>query len=144
MKILFPSNMLPLKKWYAFKAKLPSGSENEHRIIIIYKHEAVIKYFYVTSQVEKIEKVAITRKYDVESIVKLNPVEWDVLTKESCIQCNKKHLYEINESDFKRAYTNGEFEYLGEIPEKVKAAIIHAICMSISFTENEKKMYTVD
>jgi len=135
----FPSNMVSVKKWHAFKAKLPHGQSNEHRIIIIYKHLTVIKYFYVTSQVEKVIKLA---RDDKASIVKLTTTDWNALTKESCVQCNKHHLYEISEGDFKQIYENGEMEYLGEIPEKVKSAIIYAICMSRLFTEDEKKLYT--
>jgi hypothetical protein len=136
----FPPNMISVKRWYAFKAKLPPGSSNEHRVIIVYKHQTTINYFYVTSQVETVIKLA---RYDTDSIVKLKASDWDALTKDSCIQCNERHLYEINESDFKQIYANGDMKYLGEIPENVKSAIIYAICMSNSFTEAEKIKYTI-
>jgi hypothetical protein len=131
--------MIPVEKWYAFKAKLPQGSTSEHRVIIVHKHMSVIKYFYVTSQVENVIKLA---KYDTESIVKLNADDWDVLTKESCIRCDKRHLYEISEDCFRQSCSNGEIERLGKIPEKIKNSIIYAVCMSKSFTEAEKTAYT--
>jgi hypothetical protein len=131
--------MIPIKKWCAFKAMLPPCSEVAHRVIVVYKQETTMKYFYVTSQVEKIRKIS---KHDIGSVVSLSVSEWDVLTKDSCIQCDEAHLYELSEGDFKNVCESSEFEWIGEIPEKVKRAIIHAICASESFTEADKRAYT--
>jgi hypothetical protein len=139
--MLFPTEIIPIRKWCAYRAKLPPGSNNKHRIIIIYKHLTEIKYFYVTSQVEKVRKKT---RDDISSVVELNSSDWDVLTKDSCIQCNDANVYEINEDEFKHLYKSGEMDYLGEIPEKVKNAIISAICMSCTFTEIEKVVYTTE
>jgi len=98
-----------------------------------------MKYLYVTSKIEQAYRIA---KHDPHSIVTLNPSDWDALTKESCIQCDDSHLKEIRYDDFKIAYASGEYTYIGEIPEKVKNSIISAICMSETFTEDEKKEYT--
>ncbi|MDR2693402.1 MAG: hypothetical protein LBB74_04210 [Chitinispirillales bacterium] len=135
MQIPFPPEMMSVKKWHVFKAKLPPRSDSEHRIIVVYKHLNNVKYFYVTSKIENAYKMA---KYDINSIVRLNVSDWDALTKESCIQCNKRHLYQTDEESFKQACASGEYERLGEVPEKIKNAIIHAIRMSKSFTEAEK------
>jgi hypothetical protein len=139
MQIQFPPNIVSVKRWQAFKAILPPGSKVAHRVIVIYKRESMIDYFYVTSQIEKACKAA---KYDIGSIAKIRVSDWDVLTKESCIQCNNENLYEFNEDDFRNACASGEFERLGDVPEKVKSAIIHAICASESFTEADKVAYT--
>jgi hypothetical protein len=137
--MLFPTEMIPIKKWYAYKANLPPNSDNKHRIIVVYKYLTVIRYFYVTSQVEKVRRKT---RDDITSIAEINASDWGVLTKDSCIQCNDNNVYEINEDEFKQLYENGEMEYLGEVPEKVKNAIIYAVCMSSTFTEIEKTMYT--
>jgi len=139
--MLFPTEMIPIKKWYAYKAKLPIGSDNKHRIIVVYKYLNVIRYFYVTSQVEKVRKKT---RDDIMSIVELDSSDWEVLTKKSCIQCNENNLHEISEDEFKQFYENGEMEYLGEVPEKVRSAITNAICMSSTFTEKEKAIYTTE
>ncbi|GBU22000.1 hypothetical protein R80B4_01902 [Fibrobacteres bacterium R8-0-B4] len=135
-----PYNMIPVKRWYAFKAQLPPRSDKKHHIIIIYKDQTIIKYFYVTSQVEKAKKYA---RNDIGSIVELNKSNWDVLDKDSCIQCNVKHLHDISESEFKQLYESHEMEYFGEIPKNVKKLLISAICASESFTDSEKATYTV-
>jgi hypothetical protein len=137
--MLFPTEMLTIKKWHAYKAKLPTGSNSKHRIIIVYKDLTAFRYLYVTSQVEK---ARIRARDDEGSIVELNTSEWDILTKPSCIQCNDSNLGEFSEDEFKQMYERGEVDYLGEIPEKIKNAIIYAICMSITFTETEKTIYT--
>ncbi|MDR0306101.1 MAG: hypothetical protein LBI42_04595 [Chitinispirillales bacterium] len=141
MRIPFPSDLLSIEKWKAFKGKYPPNSTIDHRIIIIYKNDGIVKYFYVTSKVENARRIA---KYDIGSLVDgLNNNDWNVLTVESCIQCNKKHLYDICENELRRAYENGGIEVLGEVPEKIKSAIIFAVCASESFTDTEKKIYTV-
>ena len=141
MHIPFPPNLLSIEKWRAFKGKYPPGSDVEHRIIIVYKHDGIVKYFYVTS---KVEKARMRAKYDIGSLVdKINSNHWDALTEESCIQCNKNHLYDTCEDDLRQAYKNGEIEVLGAVPEAIKKAIISAVCASKSFTDVEKKIYTI-
>jgi len=93
VKISLPKDLLNIEKWKAFKGKYPPGSAVEHRIIIVYKYEGILKYFYVTSQCEKARKIA---KYDEGSLVdKLNHNDWDALDRESCIQCDSRHLYNL-------------------------------------------------
>jgi len=135
----FPPEMIPVKKWYAFKAKLPPGSGNKHRVIVVYKYMNTVKYLYVTSQIEQARKLA---QHDKGSIVRLMPSDWDALTKESCIQCDKRHLYEISEREFRQVCASEGYEYYGEIPQKIKDSIIYAICMSKTFNEAEKAVYT--
>jgi len=65
------------------------------------------------------------------------------LTKESCIQCGKSYLLELNELEFRKDYKKGKVTRLGRIPEKVIQSIIFAICASKTYDENEKAMYTV-
>jgi len=139
MQIPLPYDIIPIEKWYAFKTKLPPNQDNRHRVVIIHKDLAVLNYFCVTSQVEK---AIIRAKHDTGSIAELKPSDWDVLTKPSCIECNKGHLYKINETDFKQMYKRGEVDYLGKVPETVKNAIIQAVCASETFTEDEKALYT--
>ena len=133
--------MLQIEKWKAFKGKYPPSSDKEHRIIIVYKYENTVRYFYVTSQIEKAKK---QNKYDIGSLVTgINNINWSDLTEESCIQCNKKHICETTEIEIKNAYENGEISVLGEIPESVRREIINAVCASKSFTDIEKRMYTI-
>jgi hypothetical protein len=140
MHIHFPPNFLNIEKWKAFKGRYPPSSDVDHRIIIVYKDDGVIKYFYVTSQVENARKAA---KYDMGSLVDgLDSNDWDVLTKESCIQCNRRYLNKTSESDLRRAYENGDIKVLGDVPEKIRRAIISAVCASNSFSEAEKISYT--
>lgn len=131
--------MVSIKRWHAFKAKLPPGSKEAHRIIAVYKQHDIVHYFYVTSKIETACKLA---RDDINSIVKLNAADWNALTKASCIQCNKGHMFKILEDEFKRLYENEEVECLGEVPENVKKAMIDAITMSKSYTKTERALYT--
>jgi len=130
MKIIFPSDLLDIERWKAFKGKYPPCSSIEHRIIIVYKHDGDLKYFYVTSKVEKARKFAMRDK-------------GSLLDKESCIQCDKNHLHSTNEDDLRKAYEEGGIEVLGEIPEGIRKSIVSAICASRTFSDIEKTMYTV-
>jgi len=141
MKIIFPSNLLNIERWKAFKGKYPPSSNVEHKIIIVYKHDGDLKYFYVTSKVEKARKFAMRDKGSL--VDKLDNRDWNVLDKESCIQCDKNHLHNTSEEDLRKAYEEGGIEVLGEIPEKIKKSIISAVCASITFSDIEKTMYTV-
>jgi len=141
MQISFPPNLLGIEKWKAFKGKYPPGSNVEHRIIIVYKHDGNLKYFYVTSKVETARNLAM---HDKGSLVdKIDGSDWDALDKESCIQCDKKHLRNTSEDELRKAYKEGGIKVLGEIPEKIKKLIISAVCASITFSDIEKTLYTV-
>lgn len=141
MQISLPPDLLSIEKWKAFKGKYPPGSNVEHRIIIVYKHDGILKYFYVTSKVEIARKVA---KYDKGSLVdKINSGDWYALDRESCIQCDKKHLHDTTEDDLRKAYKEGGIQVLGEIPEGIRRLIISAVCASRTFSDIEKKTYTV-
>ena len=123
------------QKWYAFFAPLPNGSETQHRIIII-TDEPEIKYLYITSQVEK---ARIRCKKDISSLVELSPADWKHLKKECCILCGKAYLQSITKEDFKKL----NVRHLGEIPEGMKSKIKYAICYSKTYTDSEKKNYTI-
>jgi len=140
MPIIFPDSLFEIEKWKAFKGSYPLGSDVGHRIIIVCKHGGTLSYLYVTSQVKK---ARILARDDIKSLVQIDSTDWDVLTKESCIQCNKDNLSQISEAEFRKDYVAGKVEVLGEIPEKVKKSIISAICSSKSFTDTEKGKYTV-
>ena len=139
MPIIFPIDKISIESWKAYKGKYPPGSEKEHRIIIICKKENVLKYFYVSSQVDKARARAV---YDKTSFVFMKKNDWDELDRESYVQCTPKHLKEVNEDEFKKSYLSGDVKILGEVPEGIKRAIIHAICSSRFFSEKEKKEYT--
>jgi len=139
MPIPFPPEKVSVKRWYAYRAKLPMGSEVEHRVIVVYICQPILKYFHVTS---KSETKYRNKNYDPRSIVTLNPTDWNDLTKVSYIRCSDSYLKEISYDDFRASYARGEYTYIGEIPEKVKNSIISAICMSDTFTDDEKKEYT--
>jgi len=141
MKIPLPPDLFSIEKWKAFKGKYPPNSDVGHRIIIVYKHEGILKYFYVTSQCDKVRKRA---KYDKGSLVdKLNNSDWDALDRESCIQCDSHHLHDLDENELRKSCTEGKTKVLGEIPKSIKISIISAICASKTFSDIEKKMYTV-
>jgi len=140
MPIIFPDNLFSVGKWKAFKGKYPPGSDIDHRIIIVFKHNSILRYFYVTSQ---IEKSRILAKNDLKSLVCINGNDWNELTKESCVQCSRDNLFELSEAEFRKDYAEGKVKVLGEIPEKVIKSIIFAICSSKTFTDKEKEIYTV-
>jgi len=139
MPIPFPPEKVSIRRWYSYRAKLPIGSEVEHRVIIVYICQPNIRYVYATSKFETACKVA---RYDPASVVTLNPSDWNDLTKKSYIICSDSYLKEMSYDDFRSSYANGEYTYIGEIPEKVKNSIISAICMSDTFTDDEKNEYT--
>jgi hypothetical protein len=140
MHITLPNNLFSVEKWKAFKGRYPPGSDTDHRIIIVFKQDGILKYFYVTSQVEKARKMA---KKDSKSLVCINGNDWGALTTESCIQCGKGYLFELNEAEFRKDYSKGKVKPLGKIPEKIIKSIIFAICSSKTFDDKEKAMYTV-
>jgi len=140
MPIIFPIDMIAVERWKAFKGKYPPGSEKEHRIVIVYKKAGILKYFYVSSQVEKARERA---KYDTASFVFMDKSDWEDLDKESYIHCTPKHLKEVSEVDFMKSYSLGEVRILGEVPDVVRRAIIHAICSSKFFSDKDKAEYTV-
>ncbi len=139
--ILFPDEYFHVEKWKSFKGKYPPKSEVEHIIIIVYKKDNILKYFHVTSKIEKCRRVA---KNDISSLVEIKKSEWNVLKKDSCIQCDEGHLNEISEKEFRKSYKKREVKPLGEIPDGVKKSIINAICTSVTFSEKEKVDFTVD
>jgi len=139
----FPPDKIPIEKWYVFKGKLPPKQDYEHYCIIIYKQDLIIRYFYITSKVEKARAILLM-KDDIGALAELDPSDWDILTKDSCIQCDYDHLEECSIDNIKQGYENGTFKYIGKAHERVKTKIIHAVCASVSFTEAEKRMYTVD
>ncbi len=130
--------MVPVDKWVAFNAPLP---KDQHRIIIIKKIFDEVQYFYVTSKVDNAKRVL---HYDSGSIAEFEKCDWDSLTADkSCVQCDKRHLYTIKSDTFERMYNDGKLEYIGEVPDIVKTRITSAICSSKSFTETEKKFYSL-
>ena len=139
-QISFPPDMLPIEKWKAFIGKYPPNSDTEHRIIIVYKHGNAIQYFYITSQIEKARKLL---KHDIGALVDgINGDDWEALTTNCCIRCNKASLYNTSAEDLRKAYSENNLKVLGNIPEKIKRKIISAVCASKSFTDTEKAIYT--
>ena len=138
MKI--PSNLIPISKWSAFKGNFPPNSPKLHNIIIIYHSVDIVCYFYVTSQIDNAKRVAT---YDIKSIAEIGSNDWNELTKDSCVQCNKMHLYETTEQEIRDAYEREEIIALGHVPEIVKNKIIEATNNSKTFTSAEKELYTL-
>jgi len=139
----FPSDKIPVEKWYVFKGKLPPNQKYNHYIVIVYKRESCIRYFYVTSKVEKAHTI-LMMKDDLGALVELDTSDWEILTKDSCIQCDLDHLVECYESDIRQGYEDGTFTYHGKVPENIRIKIIQAICASVSFEDEEKTTYSVD
>lgn len=133
-----PFNVVPVNKWVAFYAPLP---KEKHRIIIIKKIFDEVYYLYVTSKVDNAKRVL---RYDLASIAEFDKDDWNSLTADkSCVQCDKKHLQTIKIYAFEKMYNNEEICYIGEVPDVMKKKITSAICSSKSFTEKEKKFYTI-
>jgi len=139
-RITFPPDLIKFGKWKAFIGRYPPGSETDHRVIIAYEHDGILKCFYVTS---KVNKAKMMTRDDPQSLVCLKQDDWDELTKPCCIQCNKDSMFEISESELMEDYANEKVKTLGEIPDSIKKSIVSAICMSKTFSEKEKAMYTV-
>lgn len=137
MKII---EKIPLEKWSAYLAPLPKGSNKNHRIIIIYKTDINVKYFYITS---KTEKAKITLRNDPTSYVELLSKDWDKLTKEkSCIRCDRGHLKEISIKELQEMYDDQLLKYLGKIPKEIQEKIIKAVNSSISYSFVEQAIIT--
>ena len=140
----FPVDFVPFEKWIAFKGDFPPKA-GEHRIIIIHHDKDNVEYFYVTSYDSEEEKAKINKnnKKDISSVAEILKTDWnEVLTKNSCVQCNLRHRHEVSINELRKDYENGYIKYLGKIPEKVKRTIIIAICASETFDNEEKKIYT--
>lgn len=140
----FPVELVNFDKWYAFKGPFPFCGK-EHRMVIVYKIDDVVTYFYVTSyeSEEEKKKIDMANKRDISSIAELKKEDWDQLSKDSCVQCNLSHKHEISMSDLESGYASGKITYIGIVPDAVKSKIISATCSSSTFTEEQKKWYTV-
>ena len=137
MKII---EKIPLEKWSTYLAPLPKGSSKSHRIIIIYKTDVNVKYFYITS---KTEKAKIILRDDPISYVELLSKDWNELTREkSCIQCDRGHLKEISIKKLQELYDNQLLKYLGKIPKEIQEKIINAVNGSISYSFVEQAIIT--
>jgi hypothetical protein len=108
-----PAEVIPLNRWCAYKAPLPEKSPKSHTIIIVYRTEIDIKYFYVTSQVDKAK---IRYRYDKGALVGIERSEWAEVLKEenSCIQCGKGHLNCIDIKNFEEFYKNDKYLMLAK------------------------------
>ncbi|MCA6069905.1 MAG: DUF5675 family protein [Endomicrobium sp.] len=61
-----PAELIPCRRWVAYKnALLPQGSQRLHTVVIVYRTSSKIKYFYITSQVEKAK---MRYKYDTSAL----------------------------------------------------------------------------
>lgn len=122
----------------AYLAPLPKKSPKDHRIIIIYKTDDVVKYFWITS---KIDKAKMILRNDPNAYVEISQNEWNVLTKaKSCVQCDIMHLEEISVYELQKMYTENTITYLGKIPESIQDKIKKAINNSISYNFIEQEI----
>ena len=143
-----PAELIPCDKWSVYEnAPLPQDSNRCHTIVIVCCVSSKIKYFYVTSQVEKALKLRY--KYDKFALVEIQKSEWaEVLTKDvSCIQCGKNHLKCIDIVEFKKLYANNattSMDYIGKIPEDIKQKIKIAINASVTYSPAEQSELTCD
>lgn len=134
------SKNIQLEKWSAYFAPLPKGSDKSHRIIIIYKTDIDVKYFYITSKIDKAKKVL---KNDPNAYVEILREEWNCLKKEkSCIQCDRGHLKDITIKELQDMYDGQLLKYLGKIPKEIQEKIINAINNSISYSFVEQASIT--
>jgi hypothetical protein len=110
-------------------------------IIIVYRASSKIKYFHVTSQVERAE---VRCRDDKSALVKIQKSEWaEALTKDvSCIQCGKKYLNCVDIDEFQKLYEENGMDYIGEIPENIKQKIKNAINVSKTYNAKEKSELT--
>lgn len=140
-----PVELVSFDKWSAFKGPFPT-KDKEHRIVIIYKFDDTVSYFYVTSYESNDEKqkIDLANRKDISSIAELKKEDWDALTKDSCVQCNLAHRHEINLADLQTWYVSGGIEYIGIVPDIIRSKIIDATCRSPTFTEEQKRLYTTD
>jgi len=138
------ADKIPLNKWDAYKGPFPEISSMPHIIIIIFIDETstLLKYFYITSKVDKAKRIY---KNDPLALVELSKSDWEKLhkNKPSCIQCgsNTKHLHEIEIKRFKELYDNDKVKYFGKIPQNVKDKIIKSIWLSTTYSNKEKNKY---
>jgi hypothetical protein len=135
-----PVEVIPLNKWSAYNAPLPENSEKSHTVIIVYRTETDIKYFYVTSQVEK---AVLRYRDDKDALVEIEQSEWsEVLKVKSCIQCGNKHLNCIDINKFKGLYERGEIHFLGDLPKTITTRVKQSINSSITYTLVEQSILT--
>lgn len=133
------ADLLPIETGKVFKTKLPAGSEKSHFIIIVIVSGDgnCCSYFYIASKVENAKRVA---KNDPESILILNSTDWPILTIESCIQCNKKHLCQTSKSELIKLCKEENFEIIAEqVPQNIKEKILKVSANSKTFTDKDVK-----
>jgi hypothetical protein len=138
MKVKVPFDSIPFSKWTIYKMPLPPNPPTQHFIIIIANIENSIHYLYVTSKIDKAKKVS---KNDLLSLVEVTKTDWGKLDRDSCIQCNKSHIYEIQKEELRNIYDKEKIEYIEKLPENVKDKIIQAISKSKTLNGKEKETY---
>lgn len=95
-----------------------------------------LEYFFLNINPAKREKPKPSRiQY------KLNEGEDELEKREqlkpSCIQCGKKHLYEIEIGKFEKSY----IKYIGKVPKRVRDKIIQSMRKSRTYSPKEKETY---
>ncbi|MDR0977588.1 MAG: hypothetical protein LBL71_00900 [Endomicrobium sp.] len=134
----FSSDLIPLDKCVAYYGPFHDKSQKLHTIIIVYNTGEKIEYFYITSQIEKARERC---KYDEKALVFVNPSEWEILEKDSCIQCGRRYLKHISVSKFRELYEKNEVHFCSDVPEQLIKKIKKAVCYSKTYPPADKAKY---
>ena len=123
-------------KWSAYKGDFCG----HHRIIVVYETVEFVQYFIVTSQVDK---ARIRSRFDPNSLVLINQAEWSQLSRPSCVECSKRNLKQESKEVMKKRREAWGLTPIGDVPEAVRRRIADAIAASVTYTEQEKRLYTL-
>jgi hypothetical protein len=139
---LITSGRFPIKRGFTFKALLPDGSSKQHYCIIINKKvtkNTTVYYFYMTSQKEKVIRIM---RYDKGALVSINNRDYSILTKETFIQCDKRHLRTIEYDTLIEGLSSGLFQKVDDVSNSIIDKILSAINSSKTYSEEDKKELT--
>lgn len=123
-------------KWSAYKGDFCG----HHRIIVVYETVEFVQYFIVTSQVDK---ARIRSRFDPNSLALINQAEWSQLSRPSCVECSKRNLKQESKEAMKKRREAWGLTPIGDVPEAVRRRIADAIAASVTYTEQEKRLYTL-
>ena len=137
---LLKSGKITLKRGFAFKGKLPPGSEKDHICIILTKEAGendLISYAYITSQENKAKK---RMKYDPKALVTIYRSEYSEIRRTSFIQCGKFYVKKISFRELKQNFLNGNFDFnVSNLADDLIDRVLTAIKESRTFSTSEIK-----
>lgn len=115
------------------------SSPEPHYFIVVNSEPLAQKVLLLSVVTSKVEAVKLRRKACLETVVELTPVDFDVLTKPSIVDCND--LKEIQLARFSADFGANKIKYFDkDLPLPLRKALRKAIRASVVVSEEVKAL----